>query len=102
MQLPAYGPDAFLRFAVRNKLKQIRRDDILMTKQGVDTLTDEELGAAVRMRGMTSEMSRDKQRLALKVRRSISRAAGWGTRMFLTHRVCLAVADGGGGRTGWT
>ena len=56
LNLPPYGPDSFLRFELRNKLRQISRDDLLVMEEGVDTLDEEELDSALRMRGMNTDV----------------------------------------------
>ena len=49
---PPYGNDKFLKFLVSQKLQQIKTDDKLIQEEGVNSLTLEELQAALRARGM--------------------------------------------------
>jgi LETM1 and EF-hand domain-containing protein 1 len=68
LQLAPYGPDAFLRFSLRNKLRDIQRDDGLLAAQGIETLDEEELESALRTRGMNHTGTLKEKRKALKVR----------------------------------
>ena len=52
MGLPAFAPDALLRFQLRTALKRITSDDKDILWEGVDALTDAECRAALRARGI--------------------------------------------------
>lgn len=52
LQVPAFGTNAMLTFQLRMKLRSLRADDILISQEGVQSLTDRELQAAVQARGM--------------------------------------------------
>ncbi len=54
MGLPAYGGDGFLRFQIRNKIRNIKTDDQMIQWEGAESLTKEELQAACAERGMRS------------------------------------------------
>eukprot|EP01025_Chloroclados_australasicus_P055609 TRINITY_DN677_c0_g1_i1.p1 TRINITY_DN677_c0_g1~~TRINITY_DN677_c0_g1_i1.p1 ORF type:complete len:754 (-),score=86.80 TRINITY_DN677_c0_g1_i1:226-2487(-) len=47
-----FGTDAFLRMQLRYKLRELKDDDQAIAKEGLDTLTDDELRQACRARGM--------------------------------------------------
>ena len=46
MNLPPYGADIFLRFQLRNKLRQLKEDDRRILWEGIDSLTSSELKEA--------------------------------------------------------
>ena len=50
--LQPFGTSNFLRFQLRMKLRQLKADDQLIQKEGVDSLTVVELQAACQARGM--------------------------------------------------
>eukprot|EP00041_Stephanoeca_diplocostata_P028149 m.788063 g.788063 ORF g.788063 m.788063 type:complete len:823 (-) comp23312_c0_seq2:324-2792(-) len=50
--LPTYGTNNFLSFQIRYRLKTLKADDVLIRKEGVDTLTVSELQELCRERGM--------------------------------------------------
>jgi len=52
MGLPTFGTTAFLRFTLDSKIKQLKFDDRSIRKDGVDSLTVEELQSALRARGL--------------------------------------------------
>eukprot|EP00596_Hydrurales_sp_CCMP1899_P008467 CAMPEP_0119039262 /NCGR_PEP_ID=MMETSP1177-20130426/8657_1 /TAXON_ID=2985 /ORGANISM="Ochromonas sp, Strain CCMP1899" /LENGTH=643 /DNA_ID=CAMNT_0007002923 /DNA_START=641 /DNA_END=2572 /DNA_ORIENTATION=+ len=54
MGLPQYGADAFLRFQLRTKLRNIKEDDRRILWEGIDVLTSQELREACQERGMNS------------------------------------------------
>ena len=54
MALQPYGNDNFLRFQLRNKIRQLKQDDKQILWEGLDTLTKEELQSACLDRGMRS------------------------------------------------
>ena len=43
MGLQPYGTNSFLRFQLRRKLDALKEDDHLIRKEGIDSLSDEEL-----------------------------------------------------------
>ncbi|XP_075063138.1 LETM1 domain-containing protein LETM2, mitochondrial [Mixophyes fleayi] len=54
LELPPIGTNNLLRFQLLMKLRSIRADDEMISKEGVDNLTVAELQAASRTRGMRS------------------------------------------------
>lgn len=52
MDIQPYGSDAFLRFNLRNKLRQLKADDRLIYWEGVNSLSIDELMFACQERGM--------------------------------------------------
>lgn len=54
MSINAFGTDSFLRFQIRSRMKQIRRDDELIDQEGVESLTEDELVHACHSRGIKS------------------------------------------------
>ncbi|XP_063787611.1 LETM1 domain-containing protein LETM2, mitochondrial isoform X2 [Pseudophryne corroboree] len=54
LELPPIGTNNLLRFQLLMKLRSIRADDEMISKEGVDNLTVAELQAASRARGMRS------------------------------------------------
>ncbi|KDQ59556.1 hypothetical protein JAAARDRAFT_33134 [Jaapia argillacea MUCL 33604] len=52
MGLNAFGTDNFLRGAIRSRLLQLRRDDQLIDKEGIASLSPKELVAACQSRGI--------------------------------------------------
>lgn len=52
LELQPIGPNNFLRFQLRMKLRSLNADDQMIHKEGVDTLTVPELIQACRARGM--------------------------------------------------
>ncbi|KAI9727952.1 MAG: hypothetical protein M1828_005357 [Chrysothrix sp. TS-e1954] len=52
MNLNAFGTDAMLRYQVRHKLRQIKRDDRAISFEGVDSLSVPELQMACANRGL--------------------------------------------------
>lgn len=54
MNLQTFGSDAFLRFQLRTKLRNIKEDDRRILWEGVDSLNTLELREACRERGMQS------------------------------------------------
>ncbi|GLB35009.1 putative LETM1-domain-containing protein [Lyophyllum shimeji] len=52
MGLNAFGTDNFLRGQIRSRLLNIRRDDELINKEGIDELSTSELQAACQARGI--------------------------------------------------
>ena len=54
MQLQPYGADAFLRFQLRHRIRQLKEDDQRIIWEGIDSLTKMELREACQERGMRS------------------------------------------------
>lgn len=52
LELQPIGPNNFLRFQLRMKLRSLNADDRMISKEGVDSLTVPELQQACRARGM--------------------------------------------------
>ena len=52
MGLTPYGPDVFLRSQLRRQLRAIEADDELIMKEGIDTLSLDEIKQACMERGM--------------------------------------------------
>lgn len=52
LTLPTIGTNNYLRFQLRMKLRQLRADDLLIQREGVDSLTEQELQSACQVRGM--------------------------------------------------
>lgn len=52
LNLPTIGSKAYLRFQLYMKLRQLRADDVLIQKEGIDSLTVSELQSACQARGM--------------------------------------------------
>lgn len=52
LMLPTIGTNNYLRFQLRMKLRQLRADDLLIKREGVDSLTVQELQSACQARGM--------------------------------------------------
>ena len=52
LTLPTIGSKTYLRFQLNMKLRQLRADDVLIKKEGIDSLTVSELQSACRARGM--------------------------------------------------
>lgn len=52
MNLSAFGTDSFLRYNVRHRMRQIKRDDRAISFEGIDSLTVTELQMACASRGI--------------------------------------------------
>jgi LETM1 and EF-hand domain-containing protein 1, mitochondrial len=52
MNLNVHGPDTLLRYQIRHRMRQIKRDDRAIALEGVDSLSVPELQAAVAGRGL--------------------------------------------------
>ena len=58
MNLPSFGTDTMLRYSIRVRMRQIKRDDRAIYYEGVDTLSVPELQTAAASRGLrTKSMS---------------------------------------------
>lgn len=51
MGLPAYGPDNMLRFNLSQRFESLRKDDQLISYEGIQSLSPSELASALRERG---------------------------------------------------
>ncbi|KAL4401120.1 LETM1 domain-containing protein Ylh47 [Malassezia pachydermatis] len=54
MQLSAFGTDNYLRFQIRHALSRIRQDDLVISNEGSDSMSYQELLAACQSRGVWS------------------------------------------------
>jgi LETM1 and EF-hand domain-containing protein 1 len=54
MNINAFGTDNFLRFQIRNRMRQIKLDDKVIQNEGIDSLTIQELQNACASRGIRS------------------------------------------------
>ncbi|KAI8072804.1 LETM1-like protein-domain-containing protein [Gongronella butleri] len=54
MNINAFGTDNFLRFQIRNRMRQIKADDKVIQSEGIESLTLPELQAACASRGFRS------------------------------------------------
>lgn len=52
MNLQTFGPDALLRYSIRHRMRQIKRDDRAISYEGVDSLSVPELQTACASRGL--------------------------------------------------
>ncbi|KAF4555770.1 LETM1-like protein [Elsinoe fawcettii] len=55
MSQPTFGTDAMLRYHVRHRMRQIKRDDRAIAYEGVDSLSVPELQAACQSRGLRTQ-----------------------------------------------
>lgn len=54
MNINAFGTDNFLRFQIRNRMRQIKTDDKVIQTEGIESLTIQELQNACAARGIRS------------------------------------------------
>ncbi|CAO3608719.1 unnamed protein product [Mucor hiemalis] len=54
MNINAFGTDNFLRFQIRNRMRQIKADDKVIQTEGIESLTIQELQNACASRGIRS------------------------------------------------
>lgn len=54
MNINAFGTDNFLRFQIRNRMRQIKADDKVIQAEGIESLTIQELQNACASRGIRS------------------------------------------------
>lgn len=54
MNINAFGTDNFLRFQIRNRMRQIKADDKVIQTEGIESLTIQELQNACAARGIRS------------------------------------------------
>eukprot|EP00250_Pteridium_aquilinum_P012118 c20521_g1_i1 orf=1-2061(-) len=66
MGLQSYGTDAYLRYMLRSKLSWIKSDDRMIKEEGIESLSEPELRAACRERGMLGLLSVEQMRIQLK------------------------------------
>ena len=67
MQINAFGTDNYLRYQIRHKLNRIRQDDIVISHEGVDNMSQAELVSACGNRGIqTTNLSEDRLRQELQ------------------------------------
>lgn len=67
MMVSPIGPSELLRFQIRLKLRELKADDQLIRREGIDSLSDEELQNACISRGMRSlGVSKDRLKANLK------------------------------------
>lgn len=67
MQINAFGTDNYLRYQIRHKLGRIRQDDIVISHEGVDNMSQSELVSACQNRGIqTANLSEDRLRQELQ------------------------------------
>lgn len=52
MNINAFGTDNFLRFQIRNRMRQIKADDRVIQREGISSLTIQELQSACAARGI--------------------------------------------------
>lgn len=52
LMLPTIGTNNYFRFRLRMKLRELRADDLLIQREGVESLTEQELQSASQARGM--------------------------------------------------
>ncbi|KAL5580095.1 hypothetical protein UlMin_012537 [Ulmus minor] len=57
MGISTYGTDAYLRYMLRKRLKQIKEDDRMIQEEGVESLSEKELISACRERGIIGSRS---------------------------------------------
>lgn len=67
MGLNAFGTDNYLKFQLRKAIERLKSDDIMISEEGVDSLSLEELRQACHARGIrTFDVTEDKMRLELQ------------------------------------
>lgn len=66
MGIQSYGTDAYLRYLLRSKLRWIKTDDRMIKDEGIESLSEAELRAACRERGMLGLLSVEQMRQQLK------------------------------------
>ncbi|OAY62967.1 LETM1 and EF-hand domain-containing protein 1, mitochondrial [Ananas comosus] len=66
MGIPPFGTDNYLRFMLRRKLEEIKKDDKLIQLEGVESLSEEELRQACRERGHLGLLSTEEMRQQLR------------------------------------
>src|SRR5690606_5205634 len=61
-----FGPETILRRRLANKLDEIKKDDLLIYEEGIDSLDEEELEEACRIRGIYWKSARSAMKRRLK------------------------------------
>lgn len=54
MSLGTYGTDRLLRYQIKNVLRKLKNDDVLIMKEGIESLSDKELKTACHERGINT------------------------------------------------
>lgn len=68
MQVNAFGTDNYMRFQIRHAMNRIRRDDLVISMEGTDSMSFQELLSACQSRGIwTQNMSEEELRESLNV-----------------------------------
>ncbi|KAI4342858.1 hypothetical protein MLD38_027426 [Melastoma candidum] len=66
MGIQPFGTDAYLRFMLRNRLREIKNDDRMIQAEGVESLSEAELRQACRYRGLLGLLSVEEMRQQLR------------------------------------
>ncbi|CAN1857775.1 Mitochondrial proton/calcium exchanger protein [Linum perenne] len=66
MGISPFGTDSYLRFMLRKRLQSIKADDKMIQEEGIETLTEDELRAECRERGMLGLLSVEEMREQLR------------------------------------
>ncbi|XVE90699.1 hypothetical protein DITRI_Ditri20bG0097900 [Diplodiscus trichospermus] len=66
MGISPYGTDAYLRYMLRKRLKEIKNDDKMIQAEGVESLSEAELRQACRDRGLLGLLSVEEMRQQLR------------------------------------
>ncbi|RCV07229.1 hypothetical protein SETIT_1G227400v2 [Setaria italica] len=66
MGIRPFGTDNYLRFMLRKKLQDIKKDDKMIQAEGVESLSEEELRQACRERGLLGLLSTEEMRQQLQ------------------------------------
>ncbi|PUZ76467.1 hypothetical protein GQ55_1G293500 [Panicum hallii var. hallii] len=66
MGIRPFGTDNYLRFMLRKKLQDIKKDDKMIQAEGVESLSEEELRQACRERGLLGLLSTEEMRQQLR------------------------------------
>ncbi|WFD01764.1 LETM1 domain-containing protein ylh47 [Malassezia obtusa] len=68
MQVNAFGTDNYMRFQIRHAMNRIRRDDLVISMEGTDSMSFQELLSACQSRGIwTQNMTEHQLRESLNV-----------------------------------
>ncbi|GAV83933.1 LETM1 domain-containing protein [Cephalotus follicularis] len=66
MGISPYGTDAYLRYMLRKRLREIKNDDKMIQSEGLESLSEAELRQACRDRGLLGLLSVDEMRQQLR------------------------------------
>ncbi|XP_048324885.2 uncharacterized protein LOC107410664 [Ziziphus jujuba] len=66
MGIRPYGTDAYLRYQLRKRLREIKTDDRMIQAEGIESLSERELVMACRDRGLLRPMSVEEMRQELR------------------------------------